>query len=521
MRRSSPDAAMDVADNFDIPAPVGGWNARDSIAAMGPMDAVLLDNWFPRTTTVDSRPGSTDWASVPAGSTIETLMGVAKYDGTSQLFAAAATGIYDVTAGGAVAAVSSAATSGRWQFIQINVGGTAYLWACCGDGVNGARVYNSTTNTWVTLTGASIPALIGLTGTDVANVSMWKYRLILCERNSLKFWYGPLNSVGGVFNSFDLGQVFAKGGYLVATANWTIDGGNGVDDLFVAITSEGEVAVYQGTDPSGLATFALQGVYSIGKPLGKRCFEKVGGDLAVLTEEGLFPLSRALLSASVDKRVALSDKIQGAFNEAASRYKANFGWQVTLLPKGPAVLVNVPLNNVSSVQFVMNTVTGAWCRFLNWNSTCMLVQSGKLYFASANQVKEGWSGTKDGTAAIQCTAATAFSYGPTRYRKKKINLVRPLFQSTASVSVGLALDTDFYTRTPFTAAVSVASNAGLWDVGLWDSALWGGYALSNQWRKIFHKPGKTFSFRMRMSLVGVDVQWFATDFICEAGSILS
>lgn len=363
--------------------------------------------------------------------------------------------------------------------------------------------------------------MTGLNGVDVTNVSLWKYRLILCEKGSLKFWYGPLNSVGGDFTSFDLGQVFTKGGYLVATANWTIDGGNGADDLFVAITSEGEVAVFQGTDPSGLNTFALQGVYQVGNPLGKRCFEKIGGDLAVLTEAGLLPLSKSLLSASVDKRIALSDKIQGAFNDYAQRYGSNFGWQVTLLPKGPAVLVNVPINGASSIQCVMNSATGAWCRFLDWNPQCMLVQDGKLYIASANAVSEAWTGRDDDGSAIQCVAATAFSYGPDRYRRKKVNLVRPLFQGTATVNVGLALDTDFYSRTPFNTTVSVASSAGLWNVGLWGSAVWGGYTLSSRWRKVYHKPGKAFSFRMKMQLSGIDVQWFSTDFICEAGSILS
>ena len=31
-----------------IPAPVGGWNARDSLDAMPPTDAIKLVNWIPR-----------------------------------------------------------------------------------------------------------------------------------------------------------------------------------------------------------------------------------------------------------------------------------------------------------------------------------------------------------------------------------------------------------------------------------------------------------------------------------------
>ena len=46
-----------------ITAPVGGWNARDSIAAMNVADAVIMDNFFPRTTDVMVRKGYTDWAT--------------------------------------------------------------------------------------------------------------------------------------------------------------------------------------------------------------------------------------------------------------------------------------------------------------------------------------------------------------------------------------------------------------------------------------------------------------------------
>ena len=40
-----------------ITAPVGGWNARDSIAAMAVSDAVIMDNFFPSKTDVMVRKG--------------------------------------------------------------------------------------------------------------------------------------------------------------------------------------------------------------------------------------------------------------------------------------------------------------------------------------------------------------------------------------------------------------------------------------------------------------------------------
>lgn len=40
-----------------IPAPVGGWNARDALDKMPETDAVKLVNWIPRGSYVQSRGG--------------------------------------------------------------------------------------------------------------------------------------------------------------------------------------------------------------------------------------------------------------------------------------------------------------------------------------------------------------------------------------------------------------------------------------------------------------------------------
>lgn len=521
MRPLVPDAAQDAGFPFTMPSPTGGWNARDNLAKMSALDAIFLDNWFPGTTSVSVRPGSLLSATIAAGKNIQSLLGLALRDGTLKRFAAAEDGIYDVTAGGVVAAPESAATTSRWESLNMEVGGVSYLWACAGDGTNKSRIYNGTTDTWTLLDGASAPAITGITSTDVANVSMFKSRLILVKRNSASFYVGALNSVAGAFTEYPLGSVFKKGGYLVATANWTVDAGNGVDDRFVAISSEGEVAVYQGTDPTDATAFGLAGVYDVGKPIGKRCFVKLAGDLGILTEQGLWPLSKALQSSTVDNRVALTDKIQAAFNTFYKQYGTEFGWESVLLSKGPALIVNVPLGSGNSYQFVMNTITGAWCRFLAWNAECMMVLDGKLYFANGNTMREGWTGLKDINSAITATGATAYSYGPARARSKKINLVKPVMQSTANVTLGMALDTDFDTRRAISTSASFVQNLALWDTAVYGTALWsGGQTVINKWKKVNHKPGKAFSFRVRVQIKDIELSWAATDFIGEAGGLL-
>jgi len=520
MRRILPEATGNSSSGWAMPAPVGGWNARDGLASMKSTDAIYLDNWFPTATSVEVRPGRRTDATIPAGREIRSLLNCAKTDGSEVRFAAAEDGIYNISPGGAIASPDSAATTGYWESVNINVGDVAWLFCCAGDGVNKARAYNSGTDTWVKLDGASTPALTGPVSENVANVSLWKYRTILCMKDSMSFWFGPLNSVGGTFSEFPLGAVFKKGGYLVATANWTIDAGDGPDDRFVAITSEGEVAIYIGTNPGDAAAFSLQGVYDIGKPLGKRCVVGIAGDLGILTEQGLWPLSRALQSSTVDLKPLLTDKIQQAFNSFQRLYGQEFGWQPVLFSKAPAIIVNVPLGSSRSYQFVMNTITGAWCRFLNWNADCLMVSDGRLFIAANNRVSEAWVGRKDEEAAITAAAKSAFTYAGSRARTKHVKLVKPVMTASAALNLGLSLDTDFAEGRGQASLTSLAASIALWDTALWDQARWGGGATTiNQWRTVMHTPGKAFSLVLRIQVKNIEVSWNSTDFIFESGSL--
>lgn len=93
-----------------IPAPIGGWNARDALDKMDASDAVKLVNWIPRGSYVQSRGGYTVLQSGLGGS-VETL---APYAGNSNLLLAAADGkFWDVTI--TPVTIASGFTSDRWQ----------------------------------------------------------------------------------------------------------------------------------------------------------------------------------------------------------------------------------------------------------------------------------------------------------------------------------------------------------------------------------------------------------------------
>lgn len=527
-------ASRTTSFGASLPAPVGGWNARDPIAQMAPTDAIFLDNFFPRTGDVLLRKGSELWATLPAdipGGTLNNVRSLLAYNlptGQSLLFAATETGLYDISSGGTVTTVASAATYNVWESVNISTAGGNFLWCC--NGVDKARYFNGTT--WTVLDGTSTPALTGITSTSITHVNLFKSRLYLCATSSLSFYYLPVNSVAGAAAEFPLGAIFRRGGYLVATGTWTLDGGNGPEDYFVAVSSEGEVAVYSGIDPSNAATWALQGVYFIGKPLGTRCLVKFGGDLLLLTVRGLFPLSKALQSATVDTRSAVSDKISNAWVEYAQAYGTLFGWQLELYPDMTMLVVNVPIafkadtNLIDSYQFVMNTQTGAWARFIGMPAEVFAYRDKRLYFAANNKVYLAWEGGYDIDAApIAGGVKSAFLYPAGRGSIAQIKMLRPILSSNGNqLNFQLGVDQDYTVRDLTGNQITYIQSGAFWDQSNWDQTYWQDSDLTlvkliSKWRAVSHYPGRALALRLRILSKGVSMAWIATDFILQKGGM--
>lgn len=453
-----------------IPSPVNGLNDRDSIADMPPSDAVVLDNWWPYPSYLAIRKGRTPHVTgMPA--TVETLVEYLPTSGASTLFAAAGTAIYDVTTPGAVgAAVQSGLANARWQHAQITTPGGSFLYLV--NGIDSPRLWNGTA--WTTITGASSPAITGVTTTTLAHVQLFKNRLFFVENNSMRVWYLPVNSVGGAASALDLGSVFRMGGSIMACYTWTIDAGSGSDDHFVIITTNGEVAVYSGTDPSSASAWNLVGVFVLGRPLGRRCAVKYGGDLAVNCMEGVFPLGKGLLSSSVDRRVALSDKIQNSVSQAANSYPSNFGWQLCQYPDNNMLILNVPAGSGMNFQYAQNTITGAWTKLTGWNATVWLNAATGLYYGDANSIQKAWTGNLDGTVPITADVLPAFSYFGNKARNKYFTMVRPYLQSSGNPSVLYGLNTDFNQTDPEGALNFTPPTGMVWGSMVWGSMVWGG-----------------------------------------------
>ena len=127
-----------------VAAPIGGWNARDSVAEMNPLDAVVLNNFYPTPSQIQLRKGYTQFATGITGQ-VDTLM---QYSGgsTSKLFAAAGSVIYDVSSGGVATSAVTGLGSDRWQYVNDSTTGGNFLVAV--NGTDAALIYDGTN--WVT-----------------------------------------------------------------------------------------------------------------------------------------------------------------------------------------------------------------------------------------------------------------------------------------------------------------------------------------------------------------------------------
>ena len=269
----------------------------------------------------------------------------------------------------------------------------------------------------------------------------------------------------------------------MACGSWTRDGGSGPDDIFVAITSEGECILYSGNDPSNASAWSLVGVFSIGKPIGRRCIEKVGSELIVTTQDGVIPLSIFLPIDQVGARgKALSDSIQNDFLAAARAHGSAFGWQSLHYPQGSYALFNVPITGTTSIQFVVNTQTGAWSKFTNMNASSWALYNGDLYFGGQGGiVYKADTGTNDNGGNINWKVKPAFNYFGSRGVNKLYSMCRPHFTSNGSPSFAIDLNVDFSNKIPSSVPTAPPLTGAVWDTAKWDTGLWSDTTESAAW----------------------------------------
>ena len=580
------------ATTTSMAAPIGGWNNRDSLAEMPPMDAVQLINFWPTPTDVQLRKGWTKYSTGITGK-VNTIINYPTSTGEGYtLFAFAEDKIYDATNATATV-VFSGLTNSKWQYVNISTAGGDFVIAVNGvdptliyDGtswaymattqtaqtistithvgttatVTTAAPHNLITGNRITISGATandyngtyviiktgassftyvmattpaanatvvgtytITGITGVNSNTFSNVNLFKNRLYFCQNNTLSFWYLDVEAISGPATDFALGAFYRNGGYLQAMGTWTLDAGYGVDDFAVYVTSMGEILVYKGFDPSDPNNWAMVGLWQMGQTFSRRCFFKWGGDLLLLTQDGLLPLTASLQSSRLDPRINLTDKIYYAVSLAASAYSNNFGWQINYLAESNMLILSIP-TDLGMEQYVMNTINKSWARFTGIEAYCFTVSGDQdMHFGGDGFVGLFFNSNSDNGANIVANCQQAYNYFDSRGQLKRFTLIRPIFQTNngfPTVLCGISTDFDTIPLTNQIAFNPSATNIGLWDTGLWDQSNWGGGLVTTKYWQGVTGTGFAASINLSVASQGIEFHWASVDYVMERGGVL-
>jgi hypothetical protein len=490
--------------------------------AMQPDQAITLTNIFPQKFGAQLRLGWAKHQTLIAPAPIETLMDYSAKTGVETLFAIAGNKLYNVTPqNGVPVQLLTGFTNSRWQHTQMgNVNGNFLVM------VNGADIpqkYDGTTWTDCLLTKAA-GELAPFDPRNLIHVHLVHRRLWFTEKDSGNAWYLPVDQVQGEVTRFGAGELFARGGFLQCVKSWTVDAASGSDDHVVFISSEGDIAVYTGFDPDS-ADFTLNGVYKIGGTIGRRCAVKYGSDLLILCEDGVLPLTSILAQSKILDPTPLTDIILLRLSDDVSAFSTRFGWQLVVHNRENQLYINVP-DPLANRQYVMNTVTGAWCQFENYDGLCWEIHKDDVYFGMANgTIAHGWYGTVDGLdfddlhgGAIQGTALCSFSYLGRGAQQKHITMARATLHAPINPQYRLGVNVDFNIEddSPPIPPAAVIEQVALWDQAKWDQAKWAvASRIFNAWIGVgeigfcaatFFKASTSFGFI-----------WISTDLLTEEG----
>jgi hypothetical protein len=461
--------AQSTAKPKNFPAPRRGWIRNENLAKSKPEGASLLDNWFPTTTGARVRRGKTKLATIGAGTPVGAIM--AYVNGvTKKLFAANDTAIYDITAP-ADPAVSPAAsvsglTSGEISYTMFANSGGNYLVVV--NGHDSRQLYDGTS--WTS------PAITGPTAA-LAHVWTFKQRQFFIELNTMNAWYLPVDAISGATTVLPLGGVFKLGGSLLFGATWSYGAGSGLNESCVFVTTEGEVAIYEGTDPSSAATWGLKGVYRIGRPLGRRAILKGGGDLAIATDIGLIPLSQAIaVDVAAIGGQAVSAPIEAEWLIEVAQRRSQYFWSIEMWPTQQMAIVAMPTyGTLPAICFVANVRTGAWTRYTGWDTHCVGLYVDRLFFGSIDgKIYEAEVGGSDDGAIYTASYVGLFDELGSPGATKLACMARATFLTISTTAARLSISTDYVVNLPQAPSVGpIPTSPNNWDQGQWNQAMWG------------------------------------------------
>lgn len=333
----------------------------------------------------------------------------------------------------------------------------------------------------------------GLTTADMCYVWGYKNRVWFAQKESLNIWYmDSPDAVGGSPVVYPMGGILTLGGSILWGDSWAIGTGaaGGLSDQMVVTSTEGEVAVFQGSYPEASGDWLAVGTYRIGRPLGNRAHFRGGGDIAVATSVGLIPLSKAIsLDVTALSPAAVSYNIQDAWQQAVDG-RGLEDWSCMLWPERKMAIMSPPITigDYDPVLFISNSETGAWCRYTNWDARAMCVFQGEMYFGGPNGevFKANVTGMDNGTVYTGVYIPLFDDLGsPANLKIPKMG--RGVARAKANLTYSLSFKADFNIEPGASPSASITDGSNAWGSGVWGQSVWGGTnpnVFNAQWKSL-------------------------------------
>lgn len=478
-------------ESKSFPAPVLGWVSAQNLAANKPLTAARMDSWFPTTTGIRLFGGSLKWATI-GSAPVESMMAYA--GDARELFACDETNIFDITNPAdpdiAPAADVTGQTSGYYTAINFATAAGKFMYAL--NGTDNPQLYDG--STWAEITNVSVPKIAGTTDTSkLSTGTVYRERIYMVERDSLNVWAMDAGALGTAVAAIQisLAGVFKKGGSVLLVGTWSLDSGAGLDDKFVIISTDGEVAVYQGSDPSDPTDWSIVGLYEIPPPLGKNATMRAGGDLIILTKQGAIPISEAVQKdPAALSLAAISRQIQPDWVRDAGARGA-LPWEIAKWPTKSMAIVTNPLaedeEDILDAQvYAVNLESGAWCRRPGWAARCVAHHVEQVYFGTndGTVMQADTTGEDDG---MPYTASVVLGWDHLKAQgyNKTISAYRAQFVAAGAFDPQISASVDYVVDLPPAPNAASEDDDSLWDTGLWDQAKWDGgdvaFPVSTRW----------------------------------------
>ena len=530
-----------TAQTMSVPASVNGINALDGLMAMQPADSIYSYNIMPSEYGLRLRLGYSQWSTGALGD-VRTIINYESNSSTvaDQLWAVTENGIYNVTNFGTTVPVEDVAftvqgdAAGHGVTVEFtNDASTHYLFYA--DYVNGLHQYDDA-NGW------SIPAgwtyddpdnpgnQVAFPVADIAFITVHKLRIWVILQDSDDAWYLPVASVAGELKKFTFGAKMNHGGRLMGLWDWTVDGGDGVDDYMIALSKAGDLLVYRGADPEDEA-WSTVGSWFIGQATQSRKVAiQYGAELYLLSSYGITSIRDLLQGSAADiarnsPAARIARYLRADVEVGINRYE----WSLEVHPGDGFFQVTTPEpSNTPYIQYNQNISTKGWGIWRGVPMLCGSTWNGQYFMGGKNGVVYVYQGGLDGVtldgsnlgAPIEFSNLTSFQSpgGHTSY--KRVGFIRPIGVVAGQVALNVDAVYDYNIEDPINSPEPIPPTAAnLWDSAYWDQASWN-YSISGaSLPAATLGMGRAFAVGMagsadtRITIVGWDVAFTAGGFL--------